>query len=197
MNKRLEVALKPCQRRRLQKIRDHPPSPAAGRRAVCLLLSADGASSKTIALASGLSIDAITDIRRRWQRRRFDCLEDRPRKHLASKATPAYRRQLRKALRLGPLAFGYIHTVWSLERLDAHMKALTGIGFCKDYLRKLVRAEGFVYRRPKHTLKGRRDQQAFRKAQRQLNLLKRGLYDLTPTTNCGTPMPRNSTCILT
>ena len=100
MNKRLEAVLKPWQRRRLQRVRDHPPTPAAGRRAVCLLLSANGASSKVIAQATGFSIDAITDIRRRWQQRGFGCLKDRPRRKAASKATPAYRKELRRALRL-------------------------------------------------------------------------------------------------
>ena len=197
MNTRLEVVLKPWQRRRLEKVRDHPPSAAAGRRAVCLLLSADGASSRTIAQATGLSIDAITDTRRRWQRRGFGCLKDRPRGRIQSKATPAYRKQLRRALRRGPLAFGYIHTVWSLRRLNAHLKSVTGVSFCKDYLRRLVKAEGFVYRRPKHTLKGRRDERAFRKAQRQLNGLKKGRCSLPPITNCGSPTPANSICIRT
>lgn len=195
MNKRLEVVLKPWQRRRLEKIRDHPPSVPAGRRAVCLLLSADGASSKTIAQATGLSIDAITDIRRRWQQRGLGCLKDLPRGHLESKATPAYRKQLRQALRRGPLAFGYVHTVWSLQRLNAHLKSITGVSFCKDYLRRLVKAEGFVYRRPKHTLKGRRDERAFGKAQRQLDGLKRGRCVRAPTTNSGSPTPASSICI--
>lgn len=197
MNRRLEVVLKPWQRRRLETIRDHPPSVPAGRRAICLLLSADGASSKIIARATGFSIDAITDIRRRWQERGLGCLKDRPRGHTPSKATPAYRQQLRQALRRGPLAFGYVHTVWSLRRLNAHLQSITGVSFCKDYLRRLVQAEGFVYRRPKHTLKGRRDEQAFRKAQRQLHRLKKGRCSSASTTNCGTPMPANSICIRT
>jgi len=197
MNKRLEVVLKPWQRGRLIKVRDHPPSKAAGRRAVCLLLSADGASSQTIAQATGLSIDAITDIRRRWQERLLGGLKDRPRRHAESRATPAYRQQLRRALRRGPLAFGYVHTVWSLLRLNAHLKSVTGVSFCKDYLRRLVLAEGFVYRRPKHTLKGRRDEHAFLRARRQLNRLKKGRYSPTPTTNSGTRMPASSTSIRT
>jgi transposase len=197
MNKRLEVVLASWQRRRLQRVRDHPPSVAAGKRAVCLLLSADGASSRTIAEATGLSIDAITDIRRRWQQRGFGCLKDRARKHFASKATPAYREELRRALRLGPLALGYVHTVWSLPRLNAHLKAVTGISFCKAWMQRLVTAEGYVYRRPKHTLKGRRDERAFRKAQRQLNRLKKGRYAQEPTTNSGTPTPLSFTSIPT
>ncbi len=197
MNKRLEVVLRPWQRRRLQRIRDHPPTTAAGWRAVCLLLSADKVSSKVIAQAAGFSLDAITDVRRRWQERGFGCLKDRPRREFSSKATPLYRKELRRSLRLGPSRLGYVHTVWSLGRLNAHMKATTGVSFCIDWIRRLVRAEGYVYRRPKHTLKGRRDERAFRKAQRQLGSLKRGRPAPEPTTNSGIPTSRSSTCIRT
>ena len=164
---------------------------------MCLLLSADKASSQVIAQATGFSIDAITDIRRRWQDRGFGCLKDRPRRKFSSKATPQYRKQLRRALRWGPLRLGYIHTVWSLARLNAHMKVTTGVSFCIDWIRKLVLAEGYVYRRPKHTLKGRRDERAFRRAQRQLASLKRGRYAPEPTTSSGIPTSRSSTCIRT
>jgi hypothetical protein len=108
-----------------------------------------------------------------------------------------HREELRRALRLGPLALGYVHTVWSLPRLNAHLKAVTGISFCKAWMQRLVTAEGYVYRRPKHTLKGRRDERAFRKAQRQLNRLKKGRYAQEPTTNSGTPTPLSFTSIPT
>jgi transposase len=197
MNKRLEVVLKPWQRRRLQKIRDHPPAPAAGRRAVCLLLSADKASSKVVAQATGFSIDAITDIRRRWRHRGFGCLKDRPRGNRKSKATRVYRKELRRALSRGPLKLGYLHTVWNLARLNSHMKSVTGVSFCIDWIRKLVLAEGYVYRRPKHTLKGRRDERAFRKAQRQLAALKRGRHAPEPTLSSGIPTSPRLICIRT
>jgi len=197
MNRRLEVVLKPWQRRRLQKIRDHPPTPGAGRRAVCLLLSADRASSKVIAQATGFSIDGITEIRRRWRQRGFGCLKDRPRRKGCSKATGAYRKELRRALRLGPLRLGYLHTVWSLGRLNAHMKSVTGVSFCIDWIRKLVLAEGYVYRRPKHTLKGRRNERAFRKAQRQLAALKRGRCTPEPILSSGTSTNPRLICIPT
>jgi len=35
------------------------------------------------------------------------------------------------------------------------MQVVTGIKICNDWLRQLVQAEGFVSRRPKHTLKGK------------------------------------------
>jgi hypothetical protein len=73
------------------------------------------------------------------------------------------------------VSYGYIFTTWSIVRLNTHLQAATGIKVCNAWLRKLVLAEGFVYRRPKHTLRGKRNERAFRKAQRKLSQLKKGL----------------------
>jgi transposase len=175
MNRRIEVTLTKWQRQRLQQIRDNTPTPRIGKRAVCLLLSADGACSKLISQVTGLSGDAITDIRRRWHQRGMTSLRELPRPGRPPKITAQYRKQLRKALRDGPLSYGYIFSTWSIARLNAHLKATTGVKVCNDWLRQLVHAEGFVYRRPKYTLKGKRDERAFRKAQKVLNRLKKGL----------------------
>lgn len=172
--RRLEVILTQRQRQKLQQIRDHPPSPRIAKRAVCLLLSADGADSKLICRVTGLSVDAITDIRRRWQRRHLASLRELPRPGRPPKITDEYRRQLRKALSRSPLAYGYIFSTWSIARLNSHLQQTTGIRICNDRLWRLVHEEGFVYRRPKHTLKGKRDERAFRRAQKALNRLKKG-----------------------
>jgi len=175
MNRRLEVKLTSWQRQRLQQIRDHPPSARVGKRAVCLLLSSDGSPSKLISQVTGLSKDAIPDIRRRWQECGMASLKELPRPGRPPKITPEYHKQLRKAVRAGPLSYGYVFSVWSIARLNSHLQTATGIRICNDWLRRLVHAEGFVYRRPKHTLKGKRNEKAFRKAQKALNRLKKGL----------------------
>jgi transposase len=175
MNKRIEVKLTIWQRRRLQQIRDNPPTPRIGKRAVCLLLSADGASNKLISQVTGLSGDAVTDIRRRWHQRGMASLRELSRPGRPPKITAQYRKHIRKALRDGPLSFGYVFTTWSIARLNTHLQNTTGIRVCNDWLRQLIHAEGFVYRRPKYTLKGRRNEKAFRKAQKALNRLKKGL----------------------
>ena len=193
MNRRLEVVLTSWQRRRLEELRRAPPSPRIGRRVVCLLLSGAGASGKAIVQATGLSIDAIAHIRRRWQQRGMGSLQDAPGSGRKPKATPAYRKELRMALRKGPLAFGYAFSVWSVARLNVHLQRKMGVAFSDEWLRTLVKAEGFVYRRPKHTLKGKRNERAFRKARRALDRLKKGLCSPTPTTNCGIRTSPSST----
>jgi len=167
MNKRLEVKLTSHQRRRLQKVRVHPPSARVGRRAVCLLLSADGASSKPISEVTGLSKDAITDIRRRWQERGMGSLSELPRPGRPPRVTPQYRKQLREAIQAGPLAYGYTFSVWSIAKLNVHLQGVTGIKICDDWLRRLMLAGGLVYRRPEHTAKGKRGEKGFRQAQKK------------------------------
>ena len=195
--KPLKVRLKPWEWRRLRQRRDQASSPRTGKRAICLLLSAAGDSATRIAQVTGLSLDAISDIRRRWRKRRLRSLPDRPHTGRPPRVTPEYRKQLRRALRRDPRAYGYVFTVWSIARLAAHLQRITGIRISCDWLRRLVRQEGFVIGRPKHTLKGQRNEQEYQQAKEQLDGLKRGLCGQMPLTSCGTPMPPSSTCCRT
>lgn len=195
--RQLTVRLKPWEWRRLRQRRDHAPSPRVAKRAVSLLLSAAGDSATGIARVTGLSIDAVTDIRRRWRERRLRSLLDRPRSGRPSRITPQYRRELRRALRRGPLTCGYVFTVWSIARLGTYLKRRTGIAVSRDWLRRLTHAEDFVVGRPKHTLKGKRDPKAYRRAKRRLDRLKKGPAKRTVPTSCGTPTPPSSSCCRT
>jgi transposase len=197
--RQLEVRLRPWERRMLLSLRDKPPSPRAGRRAACLLLSAAGEPAGRIARVTGMSPDAVTDIRRRWcgarsSGRRLRSVLDRPRAGRPAKVTAAYRRELRRALGGGPVAFGYLFTVWSIGRLRTHLAKETGIAVSRDWLRRLAHREGFVVGRPKHTLRGKRNEAEYRRAKRRLGRLKKGLRNPTPFSNCGTPTPASSNC---
>jgi transposase len=154
---------------------------------MCLLLSAAGERAGDIARVSGLSRRAITLIRRRWRRRRLRSLADRPRAGRPPLITPRYRAELRRALRRGPLACGYVFTVWSVARLRTYLRRRSGIAIGVDRLRRLVHAEGFVVGRPAHTLAGQRDEREYRRARRRLDRLKKGRSGRTRATSCGTP----------
>jgi transposase len=185
--RQLEVRLTPWERRRLRQLRDHAPSARVVKRAVCLLLSAAGERASDIARVIGLSLDAVTDVRRRWQRHRLRSLSDLPRSGRPTRVTAEYRRELRRALRRGPLACGYVFTVWSIARLGTYLRKRTGIALGVNRLRQLAHAEGFVVARPKHTLKGKRDERAYRRTRRRLNQLKKGRSKRTRPMSCGTP----------
>jgi transposase len=195
--RQLEVHLTSWQRRRLRQLRDRPPSPRVAKRAMCLLRSAGGEAATVIARVTGLSADAITDIRRRWRKGGMRSLHDRPRPGRPSRVTHAYRRELRRALRVGPLGCGYVFTVWSIARLATHLRKRTGVRLSVDWLRRQVHAQGFVIGRPKHTLRGKRDRREYRGARIRLERLKKGRRQRTRPTSCGTPTPPASNCCRT
>jgi transposase len=170
----LVVQLKPWERHRLRELRDHGPSPRVVKRALCLLQSALGEPARRIGAILGLSVDAVSDIRRRWRHGRLRSLSDRPRCGRPGAISPAYRRQLRRALRHGPRFYGYVFTVWSAARLAAHLRQRTGTRVSPLWLRHVIRQEGFTLGRPKHTLKGKRDEAAYQRTRRLLERLKKG-----------------------
>lgn len=187
--RQLEVRLKPWERRRLRQLRDQAASPRVLKRTICLLLSDSGHRAAEIAQVTGLSPDAVTDIRRRWKMDRLRSITDQPRSGRPSRVTQQYRRELPQALGRSPRAFGYVFTVWSIERLRTHLLERTGIALSSDWLRRLAHAEGFVAARPKHTLRGKRDEAEYRRAKKRLEQLKKGRCSRVPPTSCGTPMP--------
>jgi len=52
-------------------------------------------------------------------------------------------------------------------------RALTGIRFSSNQIRRLLHQEHFSVHRPKHTMKGKRDEAAYQKAKSQLRRLKK------------------------
>jgi len=195
--RQLEVRLKPWESRRLKELRDHATSGRIVKRVLCLLLSATGWGATDIARMVGLSPNAVTVIRRRWHKHRLRSIADRPRAGRPPLVTDRYRRELRRALGKGPLACGFIFTVWSVARLGTYLRRRTGIAVGVDWLRRLVHAEGFAVDRPAHTLAGKRDELEYRKARHRLKTLKKGRFKRTHPLNSGTPTPPPSTCCRT
>jgi transposase len=196
--KALRIEVSGWQRKQLRRLQVRPPSPRVGRRATCLLLSAAGASSVEIRRATGFSIDAITDIRRRFNARGMRSLKDGQHPGRPPRITAGYCRELRRALRRPPLVLGYVFTTWSIARLGTHLAKRTGIGISRDWLRRLVHQHGYRCGRPKHTLRRKRALRGsrieYRRAQKRLESLKKGHSCLKPTTSCGISMKASSTC---
>ena len=78
------------------------------------------------------------------------------------------------AVQTSPPTLGYGFSTWSVPRLAAHLKKITKIGFSDDQLRRILHREEFSVQRPKHTMKGKRNEEEFERAKGELELLKRG-----------------------
>lgn len=151
------------------------------RNATVILLSAAGNSKPQISHELGCSLATVDNIRKRYREDGLKGLLPRPSPGRPSRATATYRAELRKAVQTPPQTLGYGFSVWSLARLSQHLKRTTGVALSEDQLGRVLRAEGFSYQRPKHTMKGKRDETAYERARRQLKTLKKRRWTLTLT----------------
>jgi transposase len=154
-------------------------------------------SCREVAKVLGVCMDTVTDWKVRWARQGLKSLEDKPRSGRPPTVTAKYLRLLEEAVERGPRAYGYLFSVWSSGRLAAHLERKTKISLRGKRLRIYLRKLGFVYRRPKHTLKGRQNPQEVRAAENHLHALKKGLFVQEHDTNSGSRTKPTSIFTLT
>lgn len=144
------------------------------RNATVILMSGAGRSKQSIADDLGCCPATVDNVRKRYRQDGLAGLAPHKSPGRRSQATPEYRQALRRAVQTPPQTLGYGFSVWSAARLNTHLEKETGLSFSDDRMRALLREEGFSFQRPKHTLKGKRDEVAYQQAQRQLKRLKKG-----------------------
>jgi len=154
---------------------------AVFRNATIILMSAVGRSKPSIAHDLGCSIGTVDIARQRYRASGVEGLRPRKATGRVSRATPEYRKALRRVVQTLPQELGYGFSVWSVARMNEHLKRETGISFSEDQLRRILREEKFSYQRPKHTMKGKRDEAAYDQARRKLKRLKKGRLRMTAT----------------
>lgn len=154
------------------------------RNATIILMTAVGRSKHSIAADLGCSPATVDNARRRYRESGLAGLTPRQPPGRTSRATPEFRAALRRAVETPPQTLGYGFSVWSVARLGAHLKRETGIAFSDDRLRRLLHEEGYSMHRPKHTMKGKRDEAAYERARDELKDLKKKPWPTTPTSCC-------------
>jgi transposase len=153
------------------------------RNATLILMSHQGSghTKASISRELGCSISTVDLVRASYRRKGVDGLREKPRR--TPRATAAYRKALRKTVQTPPASKGYGFAVWSVPRLNAHLKKITKLSFSDGHLTRLLHEEGFSLQRPKHTTKGKRDEQAYQQAAKRLERLKKRHFETMPTSN--------------
>lgn len=172
--------LNTSERRALERLRRDDRRAAVFRNATIVLQSAEGQSKAALSQALGCSTSTIDRVRRAYLREGVAGLVPVKPSGRPSRATPEFLAALAEAVRTPPSDLGYGFTTWSVPRLAAHLKKVAKVGFGEDQLRRLLHREGFSVQRPKHTMKGKRDEAEFRRARGELEALKKGLSGPTP-----------------
>ena len=143
------------------------------RNCTIILMSAAGSSKAAIAGDLGCCTDTVARVRRLYRKGGIKALYPIKPPGRPSRATPKFIDQMKQAVQTNPMALGYGFSTWSAPRLAEHLAKVTGIRFSSDHLQRLLHQNGFSIHRPKHTLKGKRDETAYQKAQKELIRLKK------------------------
>jgi transposase len=137
----------------------------------CLLIrrSHAGCSLAPIAAFRGWSADPLTRVRRLYCQGGLDALPPRDSPGRPRRATADFRSRLRPAVQTGPLQGGDGFAPWSSARRAEHRATPSGLRCSDDPRRRRLKQEGFSFQRPKHPLKGKRDEAASARAKQQLH----------------------------
>ena len=143
----------------------------------CLIILMSDSSDTIGAIAEhlGCGTDTVTRVRRLYRKGGVAALRPIKPPGRPSRATPEFleARQMRQAVQANPMTFGYGFSTWSVARLGAHLAKTTGIRFSTDQLTRHLHREKFSIQRPKHTMKGKRDEAAYEKSKAELMILKK------------------------
>jgi transposase len=143
------------------------------RNCLIILMSDSSDTIGSIAERLGCGTDTVTRVRRLYRQGGVDALKPMKPPGRPGRATPEFITHMRQAVLANPLELGYGFSTWSVARLAAHLGKTTGIRFGINQLRRLLRRHGFSVQRPKHTMKGKRDEKAYRKSKAELIRLKK------------------------
>ena len=157
----------------LDRVRFTTPSADVFRNCLIILMSDSRETIPAIAGHLRCSPETVWRIRKLYRMGGIGALQPIKPPGRSSRATPAFLKQMKKAVQANPMTLGYGFSTWSAGRLAAHLAKVTSIRFSDDQIRRLLHQQGFSFHRPKHTLKGKRDERAYEKARKQLIRLKK------------------------
>ncbi len=157
----------------LDRVRMKTPSADVFRNCLIILKSSMKETIDSIASQMGCGRDTVVRVRRLYRHRGVAGLQPAKPSGRKSRATPEFVAKMKEVVGTNPLTMGYGFSLWSATRLAQHLAKATGVHFSDDQMLRLLRRHGYSFQRPKHTLKGKRDEAAYEQAKKELAELKK------------------------
>jgi len=167
------IKLTPDQWDELDRVRFSTSSADVFRNCLIILMSDSRDTMASIAHRLGCSTETVTRIRRLYRQGGAAALRPIKPPGRKPRATAEFIAQMKKVVGISPQTLGYGFSVWSAARLARHLAKVTGLSFSNDQMRRMLHQHGYSFQRPKHTMKGKRDEAAYEKARQQLARLKK------------------------
>jgi transposase len=157
------------------------PNNRVRKRAQAIRLSAMGYTVSQIAQILGCNRQSIHNWFDTFEARGCQGLHEKPRSGRPVIATIDYRTRLVEAIKTNPRKMGYPFTVWTLTRIRAHMAREMRILLSESRVRQIMKEQGLVFKRPRHTLAQKRDKDGFAEVRDILEQLKKSPWNPVPT----------------
>lgn len=142
-------------------------------RATGLRLLHLGKKPAEVAELLNVTVATVYNWHERWRKQGISGLSDAPRSGRPMVATAEYCERLEAAIETEPTELGYGFTLWTIDRLMAHLAKETGITMSDETFRGVLKRNSYVYRRPKHDLEPLQDAEAKQTAEELLEMLKK------------------------
>ena len=168
------------ERRQIEELFRRGPNARVRRRAQAVRLSAMGYTVPQVVEILGCNRQTVHNWFNAFEAGGCEALFDSPRSGRPVMATIDYRRRLVRAVKTNPRDLSYPFTVWTVTRLRAHMAKEMNILLSESRVRQIMKEEGLVFKRPKHTLAGKRDEDAFAEVRDILDRAKKGHWNPVP-----------------
>jgi len=157
------------------------PNNRVRKRAQAIRLSAMGYTITQIVEILGCNRQSIHNWFDLFEAQCCQGLYDKSRSGRPVIATADYRGRLVEAIKTNPRKLGYPFTVWTLIRIRAHMAREMKILLSESRVRQIMKEEGLVFKRPKHTLAQKRDKDAFAEVRDILKQIKKSPWNPVAT----------------
>lgn len=167
------IKLTPDQWDELDRVRLTTDSADVFRNCLIILMSDSRDTIPSIAKRLGCGTDTVNRVRRLYRQGGVQALRPIKPPGRPPRATPEFLAAMKQAVGTNPLMLGYGFSTWSAVRLAEHLAKITGLRFSDDQMRRILHQQDFSVHRPKHTMKGKRDEIAYEKARKQLVRLKK------------------------
>ncbi len=130
---------------------------------------------KAAEVAETLAVSNVTVYKwlARFRAGGLEALANQPKGRPKPKVDGAYLAALSAAVEQDPGDLGYPFAIWTAERLRDHLAKETGVEVHARYLNRILKREGYVYRRPKHDLTDLQDPDARQQAEELVAELKK------------------------
>lgn len=142
-------------------------------RAQAIWLSHQGYKVDEIAKILDRHRNAIVSWFERFESQGLVGLQDQSRSGRRPRAGSEFQKALVEAVNTPPRNLDYSFATWSAGRLRDHMAKTTGIHISEIQLRRLLKKNGIVFRKPKHDLKAKQDPALYNQKKELLEFLKK------------------------